>query len=167
MYYTFVSSPIGQLLLAGSETALKVVGFASGSKARSAEPNWERHDKPFKEAARQLGEYFAGRRRDFDLTIEPEASRFQACVLSALSRIPYGETRSYGDVARTIGRPKAVRAVGAANGRNPLPIVIPCHRVIGQDGDLTGFGGGLAVKRYLLDLERRYSGMFEGVEVTN
>ncbi|MXY54944.1 MAG: methylated-DNA--[protein]-cysteine S-methyltransferase [Gammaproteobacteria bacterium] len=161
MYYTFVSSPIGQLLLAGSRSALKVVGFASGSKARSAEPDWERNDEPFMRVARQLGEYFDGKRRGFDLPVESGASGFQADVLDALSRIPYGETRSYGQVASDIGRPKAVRAVGAANGRNPLPIVIPCHRVIGHDGDLTGFGGGLAAKRYLLDLERRYSGMFK------
>ncbi|MDE0419962.1 MAG: methylated-DNA--[protein]-cysteine S-methyltransferase [Gammaproteobacteria bacterium] len=161
MYYTFVSSPIGQLLLAGSETALKVVGFPSGRKARSAEPDWERNDEPFVDVARQLREYFDGKRRTFDLDVESGASGFQADVLDALRRIPYGETRSYGDVARDIHRPNAVRAVGAANGRNPLPIVIPCHRVIGHDGDLTGFGGGLAAKRYLLDLERRYSGMFE------
>ncbi|MYA18345.1 MAG: methylated-DNA--[protein]-cysteine S-methyltransferase, partial [Gammaproteobacteria bacterium] len=151
MYYTFVSSPIGQLLLAGSETALKVVGFPSGSKARSAEPDWERNDEPFVDVARQLHEYFDGKRRSFDLDVESGASGFQADVLDALRRIPYGETRSYGDVARDIRRPNAVRAVGAANGRNPLPIVIPCHRVIGHDGDLTGFGGGLAAKRYLLD----------------
>jgi len=160
MFYTFVSSPIGQLLLAGSDAALKVVGFPVGSKARSASPDWERRDEPFKEAARQLGEYFGGERLVFDLAIEPEGSEFQSAVLDALRRIPYGETRSYSEVARDIGRPKAIRAVGAANGRNPLPIVIPCHRVIGQDGDLTGFGGGLPAKRYLLDLERRYSGMF-------
>lgn len=161
MYYTFVSSPIGQLMLAGSDAALKVVGFPSGSKARSAKPDWERNDEPFKDAARQLEEYFDGKRHDFDLALESGANGFQADVLDALRRIPYGETRSYGEVARAIGRPKAVRAVGAANGRNPLPIVVPCHRVIGRDGDLTGFGGGLAAKRYLLDLERRYSGMFE------
>ena len=161
MYYTFVSSPIGQLLLAGSDTALEVVGFASGSKARSPEVDWERTDEPFRDVASQLGEYFDGKRRDFDLPIDPGANGFQADVLDALRRMPYGETRSYGEVAHSIGRPKAVRAVGAANGRNPLPIVIPCHRVIGHDGDLTGFGGGLAVKRYLLDLEKRYSGMFE------
>ncbi|MCE2424642.1 MAG: methylated-DNA--[protein]-cysteine S-methyltransferase [Pseudomonadales bacterium] len=161
MLYTFVSSPIGQLLLAGSDTALKVVGFATGSKARGPSPDWERFDEPFKDAARQIGEYFDGKRRDFDLAIEPEGSQFQTNVLDALRRIPYGETRSYSWVAQDIGQPKAIRAVGAANGRNPLPIVIPCHRVIGQDGDLTGFGGGLAAKRYLLDLERRYSGMFE------
>ena len=161
MYYTFVSSPLGQLLLAGSDTALEVVGFASGSKARSPQTDWERSDGPFHDAAKQLGEYFDGKRRDFDLAVDPGANGFQADVLDALRHIPYGETRSYGEVARRIGRPKAVRAVGAANGRNPLPIVIPCHRVIGHDGDLTGFGGGLAAKRYLLDLERRYSGMFE------
>ena len=160
MYYTFVSSPIGQLLLAGSDTALEIVGFPSGSKARSPLPGWERRDEPFLDAAKQLREYFGGERRDFALAVEPDASEFQALVLDALRRIPYGETRSYSEVARDVGRPKAVRAVGAANGRNPLPIVIPCHRVIGQDGDLTGFGGGLAAKRYLLDLERRYSGVF-------
>lgn len=160
MYYTFVSSPIGQLLLAGSDTALEIVGFPSGSKARSPLPGWERRDEPFLDAAEQLREYFAGERRDFALAVEPQASEFQALVLDALRRIPYGETRSYSEIARGVGRPKAVRAVGAANGRNPLPIVIPCHRVIGQDGDLTGFGGGLAAKRYLLDLERRYSGVF-------
>lgn len=161
MLYTFVSSPIGQLLLAGSDTALKVVGFPTGSKARGPSAEWERFDEPFKDAARQIDEYFDGKRHDFDLAIEPAGSEFQTLVLDALRRIPYGETRSYSEVARDIGQPKAIRAVGAANGRNPLPIVIPCHRVIGQDGDLTGFGGGLAAKRYLLDLERRYSGMFE------
>ena len=160
MYYTFVSSPIGQLLLAGSDTALQIIGFSTGSKARSPVADWQRRDQPFKDAARQLAEYFDGKRRDFDVAIEPAASEFQAAVLDELRRIPYGQTRSYSQVARAMGRPKAVRAVGAANGRNPLPIVIPCHRVIGQDGDLTGFGGGLPAKRYLLDLERRYSGMF-------
>ncbi|MCY3839888.1 MAG: cysteine methyltransferase, partial [Gammaproteobacteria bacterium] len=94
MYYTFVSSPIGQLLLAGSDTALEVVGFASGSKARSPETDWERNDAPFRDVAEQLGEYFDGKRRDFDLAVDPGASGFQADVLDALRRIPYGETRS-------------------------------------------------------------------------
>ena len=120
-----------------SAHALKIVGFPVGRKARGARPGWQRHDELFEAAARQLGEYFTGARRDFDVPLEPEASAFQATVLEALRRIPYGETRSYGEVARAIGRPNAARAVGAANGRNPLPILIPCHRVIGSDGRLT------------------------------
>ena len=161
MYFTFVPSPIGQLMLAGSRDAVEMIGFPSGSKARGPDPSWEREDGPFELAAAQLAEYFDGKRRTFDFPMAPDGTSFQVDVLGALRRIPYGETRSYSDVAKDIGRPKAVRAVGAANGRNPLPIVIPCHRVIGQDGDLTGFGGGLAAKRFLLDLERRFSGLFE------
>ncbi len=160
MYYTFIPSPIGQLMLAGSRDALHVVGFPSGGKARGAELDWERSDAPFREAARQLTEYFEGQRRDFDLPLAPTGTPFQLSVLDALREIPYGETKSYGDIAKQIGNPKAVRAVGAANGRNPIAIVIPCHRVIGHDGDLTGFGGGLPTKRYLLDLERSHSGLF-------
>ena len=160
MYYTFIPSPIGQLLLAGSDRALQIVGFPRGNKARGAEPGWKRDDAPFLDAARQLGEYFMGERRDFDLQLEPTGTQFQIDVLNALTTIPYGETWSYRDVAEIVGRPKAVRAVGNANGRNPLPIVIPCHRVIGSTGDLTGFGGGLETKRYLLDLERSHSGLF-------
>ena len=160
MLYTFMESPIGQLMLAGDEQALRVVGFPSGNKARGAEPGWQRSDAPFLEAARQLGEYFAGDRQEFDLELAPTGTPFQLDVLDALLTIGYGETRTYGDLARQIGRPKAVRAVGAANGRNPLPIIIPCHRVIGHDGDLTGFGGGLETKRYLLELESSHSGLF-------
>ncbi len=160
MYYTFMPSPIGQLMLAGSCDALQVIGFPSGDRARGAEPGWERSDAPFREAARQLTEYFEGQRRDFELALEPDGTPFQRSVLDALCAIPYGETRSYGEIAKQIGNPKAVRAVGAANGRNPIAIVIPCHRVIGHDGGLTGFGGGLPTKRYLLDLERSHSGLF-------
>ena len=101
----------------------------------------------------QLTEYFAGKRQSFDLQLAPQGTDFQLAVLAALQTIPHGETRSYLDIARQIGRPSAVRAVGAANGRNPLPIVIPSHRVIGADGSLTGFGGGLEAKLYLLELE--------------
>ena len=102
---------------------------------------------------KQLGEYFSGERLTFELELEPKGTPFQIAVLDALVQIPYGETRSYKDIAIEIGRPKAMRAVGAANGRNPLPIVIPCHRVIGANGSLTGFGGGLETKTFLLDLE--------------
>ena len=156
MYYTYATSPIGQLLLAGSADALQVIGFPHGDKARRADFGWERYDEPFKKTARQLNEYFAGERREFELELAPEGTKFQVEVLEALRGIPYGETRTYRDIAVAVGRPKAVRAVGNANGRNPLPIVIPCHRVIGSDGSLTGFGGGIEAKRYLLDLEQQH-----------
>ena len=155
MFYGLIPSPLGQLMLAGTEGRLRMIGFPTGDKARGPELGWRRSDPLFADAARQIGEYFAGERRGFDLPLAPEATPFQAAVLAELRRIPYGETRSYGEIARQIGRPAASRAVGAANGRNPLPIVIPCHRVVGRDGALTGFGGGLAAKRYLLELERR------------
>ena len=162
MYYTEISSPIGPLMLAGDGAALAVIGFSTGGKARGPEPGWERNDTAFPEPVRQLQEYFAGARRTFELDLAPSGTPFQRMVLDALSAIPYGETRSYADIARAVGRPGAARAVGAANGRNPLPIVIPCHRVIGQDRSLTGFGGGLPTKRYLLDLEARVGGADEG-----
>ena len=160
MYYTYTSSPFGQLLLAGSTESLQVIGFAEGKKARRAETGWERHDEPFKKTARQLNEYFSGDRREFELDLAVEGTTVQVEVLDALRSIPYGETCSYSDIAATVGRPNAVRAVGNPNGRNPLPIVIACHRVIGSDGGLAGFGGGIETKRYLLDLEQRHSGLF-------
>ena len=156
MYYTYATSPIGQLLLAGSADALQVIGFPHGDKARHADIGWERYDEPFKKTARQLNEYFSGDRQEFELDLEPDGTTFQVEVLEALRGIPYGETCTYRDIAVAVGRPKAVRAVGNANGRNPLPIVIPCHRVIGSDGSLTGFGGGIEAKRYLLDLEQQH-----------
>ncbi len=156
MYYTYAASPIGQLLLAGSADALQVIGFPHGDKARRADIGWERYGEPFKKTARQLNEYFSGDRQEFELDLAPEGTKFQVEVLEALRGIPYGETRTYRDIAVAVGRPKAVRAVGNANGRNPLPIVIPCHRVIGSDGRLTGFGGGIEAKRYLLELEQRH-----------
>jgi len=160
MYYTYMDTPVGRLLLAGTRDALSIIGFQRGGRARGAETGWERYDEPFRTARRQLDEYFAGERRDFDLPLAPVVTPFQLSVLDALQTIPYGETRSYREIAIQIGQPEAVRAVGGANGSNPLPIVIPCHRVIGSDGSLTGFGGGLDTKRYLLDLERRHSGLF-------
>ena len=160
MIYSYMDSPVGRLLLAGEKNALKVIGFSSGARARGADPEWERFDEPFRQVKKQLEEYFAGERRTFSLELAPDATPFQAAVLDALLGIPYGETRSYLDIAHAVGNPKAVRAVGGANGSNPIPIVIPCHRVVGSDGSLTGFGGGLESKRYLLDLERRHSGLF-------
>ncbi|MCR9279927.1 MAG: methylated-DNA--[protein]-cysteine S-methyltransferase [Pseudomonadaceae bacterium] len=160
MYYTFVGSPIGQLLLAGEDDALSILAFQSGPKARGADTHWERDDERFAEAGRQLAEYFAGKRRQFELPLAPSGTPFQLSVYEALARVPYGETVSYLDLAKEIGNPKAVRAVGGANGANPLAIVLPCHRVIGSSGSLTGFGGGLDVKRFLLELETNNSGLF-------
>ena len=153
MYYCYTNSPIGELLLAGDADALTMIGFPKGSMRRDPEPDWIFNEKPFAEAMRQLEEYFDGERRDFDLPLRLDGTEFQLLVLDELQKIPYGETTSYGDIAKRIGRPKASRAVGAANGRNPIPIVVPCHRVIGSHGDLTGFGGGLDTKEALLRLE--------------
>ncbi|MEM7220294.1 MAG: methylated-DNA--[protein]-cysteine S-methyltransferase [Pseudomonadota bacterium] len=159
-YYTFMPSPIGQLLLAGNKAALSLVGFSSGHKARGADPNWERWDWPFARARQQLTEYFDGTRKVFELDLAPAATPFQSRVLAELVEIPYGETTTYLDIAKTLGNPKASRAVGLANGNNPIPLIIPCHRVIGSNGSLTGFGGGLPAKQYLLDFERANSGLF-------
>ena len=157
MYYCYVDTPIGELLLAGADDALQVIGFPRGSMRREPEPDWIFNEKPLAEARRQLQEYFDGHRTDFDLPLKLTGTEFQVSVLRALQEIPYGETVSYGEIARRIGRPRAVRAVGAANGRNPLPIVVPCHRVIGSTGDLTGFGGGLDTKEALLRLEAEHT----------
>jgi len=153
MYYCYLETPIGELLLAGERDALAMIGFPKGSMRRDPEPDWIYNEKPLANARRQLTEYFAGERKVFDLPLRLSGSEFQVSVLKALQDIPYGETVSYGEIARRIGRPKAVRAVGAANGRNPIPVVVPCHRVIGTSGDLTGFGGGLDTKEALLRLE--------------
>ncbi len=157
MYYCYLNTPIGDLLLAGDEKALSLVGFPQGKMRRDPHPDWIFNEKPFAAARRQLQEYFAGKRKDFDLPLNLSGTEFQVRVLEELQRIPYGETTSYGEIARRIGRPKAVRAVGAANGRNPIPIIVPCHRVIGSSGDLTGFGGGLDTKEALLRLEAENS----------
>jgi methylated-DNA-[protein]-cysteine S-methyltransferase len=162
MYYSYMDSPVGRLLLAGDGRRLNVIGFSTGAGARGADDGWKRWDQPFRPIKRQLDEYFEGARHEFDLALAPQATSFQGAVLDYLQSIPYGETRTYREVAIAIGHPKAVRAVGGANGSNPIPIVIPCHRVIGSDGALTGFGGGLDVKRYLLDMERSHSGLFDG-----
>jgi len=153
MYYCYLDTPIGELLLAGDDDGLAMVGFPKGPMRRNPESDWIFNEKPLTAARRQLREYFAGKRRSFELPLKLSGTNFQQSVLRALQEIPYGETVSYGEIARRIGRPRAVRAVGAANGRNPLPIVIPCHRVIGKSGDLTGFGGGLDTKEALLRLE--------------
>lgn len=157
MYYCYLETPIGDLLLAGDENALSLVGFPEGSMRRDPEPDWIFSDKPFAAVREQLTAYFAGERKSFDLNLNPVGTEFQLQVLNELQKIPYGITASYGDIAKRIGRPKAVRAVGAANGRNPIPIIIPCHRVIGSTGKLTGFGGGIPTKKALLKLELEHS----------
>ena len=160
MQYTYCDSPIGPLLLTGDKHALSGLHFSTGSKAMGASAEWERYDEPFRRAVKQIKEYFSGDRKRFELELAPHGTEFQLDVLNALLEIPYGETRSYGEIAEEVGRPKAVRAVGAANGRNPIALIIPCHRVIGSNGSLTGFGGGLDAKRYLLEHEVGHSGLF-------
>ncbi len=153
MKYCYMASPVGQLLLAGTDDTLHIIGFPEGKGRVEPASGWQADESCFPEAKQQLDEYFVGKRTRFELKLAPSGTAFQRDVLNALVRIPYGETRTYQDIANELGKPKAVRAVGTANGRNPLPIVIPCHRVIGKDGSLTGFGGGLPTKAFLLELE--------------
>jgi len=162
MTRTVIDTPIGPLLLVGGADGLREIRFhASETDADSAgSPSTNGGGaEVVAETARQLRAYFAGTLREFDLALAPAGTEFQLAVWQALRDIPYGRTESYGELARRIGRPTAVRAVGAANGANPLPIVVPCHRVIGGDGSLTGYGGGLPIKQALLELE--------GVETTS
>jgi len=148
-----IDTPVGPLLVMGDDAGLRRIHFQSGPGRLPPDPAWRRDASAFPDLVRQLAEYFARERKAFDLALAPEGTPFQLETWRALVAIPYGRTISYAELARRVGRPAAVRAVGAANGRNPLPIVVPCHRVIGADGSLTGFGGGLAVKRALLELE--------------
>lgn len=148
--YTFLPSPVGPLVLAGTDMGLACIGFPAGKGAVTPRPDWRRDDAAFGEARAQLAAYFEGRLTRFDLALDPRGTPFQREVWGELTRIPPGRTITYGELARRIGRPGASRAVGAANGANPLPIVVPCHRVIGTGGALTGFAGGLAVKTWLL-----------------
>lgn len=154
--YSYMTTPVGRLLLVRGADGLRRIFFESGKGKGQPEGDWERDDGAFGDVRGQLEEYFSGARTDFDLPLSPQGTAFQLAAWRALRGIPYGETRSYGEQAKAIGRPRAVRAVGAANGANPLPIVVPCHRVIGSDGSLTGFGGGLDVKEKLLAHERKH-----------
>lgn len=160
LVYARVTTPVGKLLLVGEQqgpsVALCGLYFEDARHADHAIPEGALEDRrAFAEALEQLDGYFAGKRRTFELKLAPRGTEFQRRVWQALAEIPYGETTTYAAIARAIGKPKAVRAVGAANGKNPLSIVVPCHRVIGQDGTLTGYAGGLPSKRRLLDLEAR------------
>jgi methylated-DNA-[protein]-cysteine S-methyltransferase len=154
MKYTTIDSPIGPLLVAGDDAALKLLWFVNGRHVATPDPTWVEAPRAFREVAGQLTAYFAGRLRAFDVPVAPGGTPFQSRVWRALQDIPYGETESYGALATRIGDPKAVRAVGLANGANPISIIIPCHRVIGANGSLIGYGGGLPTKRALLSLEQ-------------
>ncbi len=154
-YYTQIESPLGPLLLAGDEKHLREIVFVNGRRPLKPDPEWREGSRPFKETIRQLRAYFAGELEDFELPLAPAGTVFQRNVWQKLCDIPFAETISYGELAKRIGNPKASRAVGLANGQNPIPIIIPCHRVIGSNGKLTGYGGGLPIKEKLLALEQR------------
>jgi methylated-DNA-[protein]-cysteine S-methyltransferase len=159
LVYTSVDSPIGELLLVGDGRALHGLYMRGAPKPVTIGRSWRRLPDAFQAVRVQLAEYFAGERRTFDAELVMRGTAFQRRVWRALLRVGYGETVSYGELARRIGRPSAARAVGMANGRNPVSIIVPCHRVIGADGTLTGYGGGIERKRLLLDLEARAAGM--------
>lgn len=150
---TTITSPIGRLLLIGDEQALHGLYMLDGPNPLALDPEWTEDPAPFAAVIAQLDEYFAGERTVFDVPVELHGTPFQRQVWRALCDIPYGRTISYGELARRIDNPSAVRAVGLANGRNPVSVIVPCHRVIGADGSLTGYGGGVERKRRLLDLE--------------
>jgi methylated-DNA-[protein]-cysteine S-methyltransferase len=158
---TFIDSPVGPLFLAASDDGLRAIEFRDNRHPVKRGDEWREGDNAvLRKATRQLFEYFSGRRRTFDLPLSPAGTEFQRTVWTMLATIPYGETISYALLATRVGRPTAIRAVGAANGRNPLPIVLPCHRVIGTNGSLTGFGGGLSTKQFLLELEGALTAVF-------
>ena len=152
-YFTTMTSPVGELLLTSNGDALTAVYFEDPKYGPTSTDGWIRDDSVLAEARQQLEEYFRGERTEFDLALAPKGTDFQRPVWRALTEIPYAATTSYGAIAARIGKPSASRAVGAANGRNPISIIVPCHRVIGSGGDLTGYGGGLDRKRWLLDHE--------------
>jgi methylated-DNA-[protein]-cysteine S-methyltransferase len=155
LFFSTVPSPVGRLTLLGEGEDLVGLYFDHDPEAAKARAGAVRDDRHLQRAAAELAEYFQGARTRFDLRLAPRGTEFQKAVWRALVRIPFGETATYGQIARAIGQPAASRAIGGANHRNPIAIVIPCHRVIGADGSMTGYGGGLDRKRLLLDLEAR------------
>jgi len=155
VFYTTWESPVGTLLLAGDAEALRLVSFEGSKHSAPPRQEWKESKMQFAEVIRQLQAYFRGELKEFDVPLAMEGTEFQLRVWNALREIPYGETITYAQLAERIGNPKAVRAVGLANGSNPIPIIVPCHRVIGTDGSLTGFGGGLSTKKILLELESK------------
>lgn len=152
-HFIYLSSPVGTLCIVGNERGITSIEYVKKHHVRPA--NAEEKETPLlKQAAKELTEYFEGKRRHFNLPLDEQGTDFQKCVWAALREIPYGETRSYKEIAEKAGSPKGCRAVGMANNRNPISIVTPCHRVIGADGTLTGYGGGLDIKKKLLELEK-------------
>ena len=160
LWYDTMDSPIGRLRLIAGQDGLRRICFPRERHPRPEDLDGESSPPRLAFAKRQLDEYFEGKRRSFELPLAPRGTAFQLRVWEALRTIPWGATWSYADLARQLGQPRAVRAVGGANGRNPLPIVVPCHRVIGADGSLTGFGGGLEIKSKLLALEGHATDLF-------
>ncbi len=154
--YCVIPSPVGRLLLAGTARALTHLSFQDGRHPIEPDPRWTYDEKPFQRPIRQLNEYFSGKRKTFAINLAPQGTPFQQRVWQALRTIPYGQTLSYGHIAKAIGQPTASRAVGAANGQNPVSIIVPCHRVIGSNGKLVGYGGGLSIKEALLALESHH-----------
>jgi len=154
MRYCYVNSPIGKLFVAGDEEGLRQISFPKSKKRVKPDPDWVEDRAFLHDAVEQLERYFQGKLKKFRLKLAPAGTPFQLKALKELQKVPYGETVSYGELARRVGNPKACRAVGGVNARNPLAIVIPCHRVVGSNGNLTGFGGGLDVKQTLLDHEQ-------------
>lgn len=152
MISAIYKSPIGKLTLVSDGEAITHLAFENNKYPIADAPRGT--DKIIEKACKELDAYFAGRLKTFTVPVRPEGTAFQLSAWKALQKIPYGATRSYGEQASAIGKPKAVRAIGAANGRNPIPIIIPCHRVIGADGSLTGFGGGMKTKQFLLEMEQ-------------
>src|SRR5262245_28251824 len=153
IFYSTINTPISKLFIISSGEAITGLYMITRERRPMKEPNWRRADKLFEEAQNQLLAYFAGELMEFDLLLDPKGTLFQQSVWKELNKIPYGTTTTYGELARKIGNPNASRAVGAANGSNPISIIIPCHRVIGSNHHLTGYGGGIERKRALLDLE--------------
>lgn len=160
VYTTTYDSPIGKLTLAADELGLRHIVFAQGSRSFAPPAHWQPSGSEFVELSQQLDEYFAGTRKTFKLKLAPQGTEFQRSVWQALMQVDYAHTTSYGEIAKLIGKPKASRAVGAANGANPIPIIIPCHRIVGASGKLTGFGGGLPTKQWLLAHERGEGQLF-------
>ena len=158
--YTKIDSPLGDLLVARDDEGITALYLPHGKKPARPAADWVRDDDAFDDVRTQLGEYFAGERTSFDLPLHMLGSAFQKRVWTGLLGIPCGETTSYGALANVIGAPGAARAVGLANGQNPISIIVPCHRVIGADGSLTGYGGGLPAKQWLLTHEQRQSELF-------
>jgi|SRR5215469_424068 len=152
--YAYLDTPVGVLLLGANADGLREIRFPKHGRQALPESDWQEAPTAFREPIRQLRAYFAGELQEFAIPLAPEGTEFQHRVWTELAKIPYGETVSYGALAGRIGNPKASRAVGLANGSNPIPIIIPCHRVIGSNGKLTGYGGGLPLKEKLLALEK-------------